>query len=643
MQSFFPIFLSRWFIPLLCLLTAPLIAQQEICGSNGGFTVLPEAGCAPLTVTVTNTVPDGTDIRYHYDFKEGASGPQPGTALTSHTYTLPGEYTILQTGNNGADFTFCRQITVIDNSPPNYRLITCNNGSVQLELIPDEQLERYETFTIDWGDGGPVQSLSGADTAITHAYDRDGSYTLSVSGIFASGPCAESRPNRQTVRIRRTPDPELLINGLQLNFNAPALVTYTGLGPDFSSGVWTKPPDGPFTETGVSVDGEKRELILVLQDQEVFTIKFVSDYCGKALESNPVTTMILKAASENEQNRISWNEYPAQSGFERYEVYRDDRLLTTIRNREQLDYVDTDVTCGVIYQYQVRAYTQQAFSNSATRAVTGRSEVIPSPVTGLYCTVQHDSAIYLSGEMPFTAYTDNYRLTIERSVGNGPFEPFEVKTVTAATSQRQSLVDERVDASRLSYCYRMLYENACENRSEPSQPVCSVLLQQAGKELQWNTATPFLSEIDGYELYLDNSPHEAFGPGIHGFLPDQDFLKGPTPFRLLIRDKTGSWMSESNFVTFTPEARFLVPTAFTPNQDGHNDDFQVKGLFLQAFKMTIFNQWGEVVHYTEDGTQGWDGTVKGHPAPSGSYAYELEATDPTGKNVVKKGTFLLIR
>ncbi len=49
------------------------------------------------------------------------------------------------------------------------------------------------------------------------------------------------------------------------------------------------------------------------------------------------------------------------------------------------------------------------------------------------------------------------------------------------------------------------------------------------------------------------------------------------------------------------------PNAFTPNQDGSNDVFCMKGDNIYDFEMWIFNRWGEVIFHSTDIHEGWNG------------------------------------
>lgn len=71
---------------------------------------------------------------------------------------------------------------------------------------------------------------------------------------------------------------------------------------------------------------------------------------------------------------------------------------------------------------------------------------------------------------------------------------------------------------------------------------------------------------------------------------------------------------------------FWVPNAFTPNGDGINDKFKVftsGDEDILKYSLYIYNRWGELVFFSEDVSEGWDGTFNGKPCPQGSYNYVL--------------------
>ncbi len=61
------------------------------------------------------------------------------------------------------------------------------------------------------------------------------------------------------------------------------------------------------------------------------------------------------------------------------------------------------------------------------------------------------------------------------------------------------------------------------------------------------------------------------------------------------------------------EYTLYAPTAFSPDFDGINDVFNVKGNGIDPrnFHLLIYDRWGEVIFETKDINQGWDGRVSG--------------------------------
>ncbi len=86
-----------------------------------------------------------------------------------------------------------------------------------------------------------------------------------------------------------------------------------------------------------------------------------------------------------------------------------------------------------------------------------------------------------------------------------------------------------------------------------------------------------------------------------------------------------------------------VPNIFSPNQDGNNDYFKPYGRCLTTIQLSVFDRWGNKVFYTEDITEGWDGTFKGKLMNSGTYVYRLTGTLKYGEKVELKGNVTLTR
>ena len=106
-------------------------------------------------------------------------------------------------------------------------------------------------------------------------------------------------------------------------------------------------------------------------------------------------------------------------------------------------------------------------------------------------------------------------------------------------------------------------------------------------------------------------------------------------------DTTGCVGRDSVFVDlFYP---VYVPTSFTPNNDGINDVFRVEGEDIRGYWMKIFNRWGDLVFYSIDPEQPWQGNVEegAYYAPDGVYLYQIRIERDSGPVLLEGHVHLL--
>ncbi|MCX6181932.1 MAG: gliding motility-associated C-terminal domain-containing protein [Bacteroidetes bacterium] len=86
-----------------------------------------------------------------------------------------------------------------------------------------------------------------------------------------------------------------------------------------------------------------------------------------------------------------------------------------------------------------------------------------------------------------------------------------------------------------------------------------------------------------------------------------------------------------------------IPNAFTPNNDGENDFFQIKGVFVDDLKVSIFDRWGaEIYHW--DGINGfWDGRLNGNVVQTDVYVYVVKFKPDCGDNETIVGHISALR
>ena len=92
-----------------------------------------------------------------------------------------------------------------------------------------------------------------------------------------------------------------------------------------------------------------------------------------------------------------------------------------------------------------------------------------------------------------------------------------------------------------------------------------------------------------------------------------------------------------------------VPNAFSPNNDGVNDEllpFLPPQIQVVTFEMNIFDRWGNLIFTTSDPTFSWDGRRNGKEMPNGIYIYSLqmEYIDDLGPGKTRRrGDFMLLK
>ncbi len=85
-------------------------------------------------------------------------------------------------------------------------------------------------------------------------------------------------------------------------------------------------------------------------------------------------------------------------------------------------------------------------------------------------------------------------------------------------------------------------------------------------------------------------------------------------------------------LTIGGDATCVIPTIFSPNNDGINDEFIVPCLSTDLYpnnEVSIFNQWGDEVFRQARYLNDWQGTYKGEDLPTGTYFWIINFGDGT--------------
>ncbi|NQX97115.1 MAG: gliding motility-associated C-terminal domain-containing protein [Flavobacteriales bacterium] len=107
---------------------------------------------------------------------------------------------------------------------------------------------------------------------------------------------------------------------------------------------------------------------------------------------------------------------------------------------------------------------------------------------------------------------------------------------------------------------------------------------------------------------------------------------GIYPVTLTVTDSNTCETSITGNVIINSVYLFYVPSSFTPNGDGLNDEFRAygEGIELSSFSMQIFDRWGGLLYETNVIENGWNGSYKGKLVPVGTYIWKIIAKEESG-------------
>ncbi len=165
-------------------------------------------------------------------------------------------------------------------------------------------------------------------------------------------------------------------------------------------------------------------------------------------------------------------------------------------------------------------------------------------------------------------------------------------------------------------------------------------------QVELPTVHEFLPE-QGIQIELDYDESESYD---FTWFPnaDLDCNKCPRPivqtdssFLLTLIVEDLQTKCENEFSSFIqpanrcPENLIAVPNAFSPNEDGQNDELEIfpsPAIKEYVSDFRVVDRWGNVVFQTNNPDQNWSGNYKSKPAPIGIYLCEVRYLCPiTGR------------
>lgn len=224
---------------------------------------------------------------------------------------------------------------------------------------------------------------------------------------------------------------------------------------------------------------------------------------------------------------------------------------------------------------------------------------------------------YLGGEQPVVfTWLDNLTNNIPRTVL--PFADSSFYTFSLSDGCGELLLDSAIAINMPQPSAGFQYLN------DPYVPLRVLFNEKAQNEVSWTWY------IDTVVLTGQTFEYDFARPG------DYEVLQVVTSDFGCVDSITITVAVETDFYLY-------IPDAFTPDGDGLNECFEIKGVGFEGYDFTVFDRWGNEVFHTDDVTECWDGTYRGKQLPMGAYNYRLIADLPFDEIEIITGTLNILR
>jgi gliding motility-associated-like protein len=234
----------------------------------------------------------------------------------------------------------------------------------------------------------------------------------------------------------------------------------------------------------------------------------------------------------------------------------------------------------------------------------------------------------------FTNNTDPTRIgTIEWDFGDG----------TTSTALTNPMVHTYTDPGTYSVYVKITSPNGCVSDTTYTNLVTVYDIPVAffnANPQPTNISNPNINFFDLSSNFVTQWDWD-FGINLPGF-PANSNLQNPSvkypdlnsgvyPVTLIVGSANGCYDTVSRNIVIDGLYTLYLPSSFTPNDDGLNDEFGPNGEKIDPdnYKFMIFNRWGETMFSTTSVSDKWNGRLNnsGDLLPEGTYVWRITAKD----------------
>ena len=618
------------------------LAQSPYKSRLGRFQVDQKKGCAPFTVTITDTnlITSG-DCTPGKPCEMDFEGKGQQQNLFTYTYTTAGTFklSILYQSIGSDDIT----ITVDPNIQPNFDIYSCAGSKVEIKVTDTN----YDQYVIDFqNDGIPETIIPFTNNAIAiFNYGTPGSKTINIRGrdLNSADNCTAKIQTFNAIANL----PTTSINTLTAVDAANIKLDFTDItNIQFKSEIGVN--TGTTFQTYQTLYGVKTLAVPNLKvDDNYYCFRLSSyDHCANVnLYSNTICSQNFDLAIKSGVNTLNWTTTTTGITSMTYARKKNNATDVTLTRpgASPLTIDDTDAICKTDYCYTLTSnYSNGSKSISLEKCGTAFNTTTPPAIDNTSAIV-NDPGVDLAWLLDPKIITPGFK--VSRSVLSGP-------SVFLQETPDKKFTDPSYETS-FNFCYAINYSDNCDNKSAAGALICPMRLYGSLDfktniiSLRWSKYSGWKQGVKNYtvEKYgLNNVLIKKFDVGTDTLLVDDQ----PDPKNQFVLYKvvanpveTGVTTSISNSVSFVKETHLISPTAFTPNGDKLNDSFTVTGEFIVKISLSIFDRWGALIFATEK-NEPWDGRKGGLLLPEGAYIWKADISNLAGQSFNRSGTIMLL-
>ncbi len=637
--NYFALIQRKQFIQLLIgwwVLSLSSMAVAQNTSKIGRFSADVVVGCAPLTINITPLDNFGNIVR-QYLYEGGASVSNSPT----YTFNSPGTFNVVQVIGLDIDpKTDTLTIVVHSPEPPEVTVANCRNFSASIR----GPIAPYDFYRVYYTPSDSVDFLPGS-YATPFDYGIAGSFPVRVKGFYNGGNDACGETNVMIDTRQEPTDPTL--NSIE-TFQDSTMLIDVSLNPGISYVLEMSVDNGStFSEIPLVFQGSQILLDQLLPFDNSYCFRLAAfDPCNSTFYySNVLCQVSTDATFEQFRNRLTW--IPPGLTATSIEIYRNDSLYANDLSRSFVDYSDSTLICNTEYCYQVKVNYPVGYALSQVVCGTSFEEQNLEAITDIYSTYRNDD-LYISWQGGLGNANSEYTAIYSFDGQN-----FSTGATFSSTVREQVLSNTQFLKNR--YVYTIQYTDECNNLSPPGVLTKPVFLEIAKMEsniytLTWNQYLPLIDGVRQYFVDLWDADmsllttYDVWDPTFYELRVTAEFSEvAYVTVRAEGYGVDAEFVTTSNRRSIAFHSDLYLPTAFTPNGDGLNEELIVVGPEVSDFSFKIFNRWGELVFFTTEQPKGWDGRFRGTRAPQGTYRYFVEGTDNGGRRIKKSGNFVLLK